>query len=101
MTEKDNDLYRGVDRTDPPSHPQLKTGWIRPEPPSGYRNLVAFGAYATIEGVRKWVWELDYLDTDTGVFASEDHQFQVEWPWVDDFLPQAADWDSIGIPHLM
>jgi len=47
------------------------------------------------------MWILDYLDTDTAIFASEDHEFEVPWPWQAGFKPTANDWDAIGIPHLM
>lgn len=94
------DLYRGVDRRSPPQHPNLLPGWVRPEPPEGYHHLVALGAVASIEGVRQFVWELDYLDPVTGVFASEAADVEVTWPWIEGFIPQAADWDAIGVPHL-
>lgn len=41
------------------------------------------------------------LDTGTAVFASEEHEFEVPWPWQVGFKPTANDWDAIGIPHLM
>ncbi|UCL90187.1 hypothetical protein [Pseudomonas sp. HS-18] len=94
------DLYKGVDRADPPVHAQLLPGWRRPEPPEGYRHMVALGYLAGADGSRRYVWEIDYLDVTTGVFASEEVELNVTWPWVGGFSPSAADWDAIGIPHL-
>jgi len=100
LTAKDAELYKGVNTTNPPQHAKLLHGWTPPTPPVGYRNLVAI--LAPVVGVpgKSHDWFLDYLDTETAVFASEEHQFDVPWPWADGFQPQPADWDAIGIPAL-
>jgi hypothetical protein len=100
LTAKDAELYKGVNTTNPPQHAKLLHGWTPPTPPAGYRNLVAI--LAPVVGVpgKSHDWFLDYLDTETAVFASEEHQFDVPWPWADGFQPQPADWDAIGIPAL-
>lgn len=101
MTPKDAELYKGVNMASPPQHDKLLPGWLPPEPPEGYRNLVAILAPVTLEaGHKSHMWVLDYLDTETAVFASEYHDFDVVWPWVLGYLPQSHDWDAIGIPHL-
>lgn len=102
ITKAEAELYRGVDRANPPQHEKLITGWLPPEaPPEGYKYLVAILAPVRIEGVQDYMWILDYLDTDTAIFASEDHEFEVPWPWQAGFKPTGNDWDAIGIPHLM
>nr|WP_260412801.1 hypothetical protein [Pseudomonas cichorii] len=86
----------------PPQHDKLLPGWLPPEPPEGYRNLVAFFAPITLDnGQKSNIWILDYFDTETAFCASEFHEFDVPWPWVSGFQPEAHDWDSIGIPHLI
>ncbi|MDU4254577.1 hypothetical protein [Pseudomonas sp.] len=95
-----DDIYRGVDRTEPPSHPHLKPGWVRPAPPAGFVDLVALLAPVKVDGKDRYMWFLDYLDTERNVFASDDQEVEVPWPWVAGFVPQMGDWDAIGIPHL-
>jgi hypothetical protein len=100
LTAKDAEIFKGVDTTQPPHHAKLVPGWTPPAPPPGC-HLVAILAPVTLEGGHKThMWVLDYLDTETAVFASEDHDFTVEWPWVLGYLPQPGDWDAIGIPNL-
>lgn len=101
MTPDDAQLYKGVNTASPPQHEKLLLGWMPPEPPPGYRNLVAILVpIRTESGRRSYLWVLDYLNTETAVFASEDQDIEVPWPWIEGFLPQADDWDSIGIPHM-
>lgn len=95
------DLYRGVNTDSPPCHPKLCVDWVRPEPPIGFSNLVAILVRVKKEGGTTQVWMLDYLDTERNIFASDEAEVTVPWPWVKGFTPQAGDWDSIGIPHLM
>jgi len=99
-TSKDLELYTGVNTALPPSHIKLVPGWTPPVPPAGYRNLVAILAPVVGQPGKTHAWFLDYLDTETAVFASEEHEFDVAWPWVEDFVPQASDWDAIGVPAL-
>ncbi len=102
MKKAEAELYKGVDRTNPPRHEKLIAGWLPPEtPPEGYKHLVAILGPVKIEGEQAYMWVLDYLDTGTAVFASEEHEFEVPWPWQVGFKPTANDWDAIGIPHLM
>jgi hypothetical protein len=96
-----DDLYRGVNTSSPPSHPKLCVDWVRPEPPTGFSNLVAILVQVKKEGRTTQEWMLDYLDTERNIFASEETELFVPWPWVKGFTPQASDWDSIGIPHMM
>lgn len=92
VTAKDAEIFKGVDTTQPPHHAKLVPGWTPPAPPPGYRHLVAILAPVTLEGGHKThMWVLDYLDTETAVFASD---------WVLGYLPQPGDWDAIGIPNL-
>ncbi|WP_256657388.1 hypothetical protein [Pseudomonas sp. 2FE] len=101
MTKGEAEIYKGVDRTYPPQHERLIAGWVPPVvPPEGFKHLVAILGPVTVEGKRAYLWVLDYLNTETAVFASEDHEFDVPWPWVPGFAPQPHDWDAIGIPHL-
>ncbi|MDH0960902.1 hypothetical protein EGJ86_22280 [Pseudomonas sp. o96-267] len=100
QTEKDAELYRGVNTASPPQHPMLVPGWIAPEPPAGYRNLVAILCPVKVDSRSTTAWFLDYLNTESAAFASEEQEVEVAWPWVDGFKPLADDWDSIGIPHL-
>lgn len=38
ITKAEAELYRGVDRANPPQHEKLITGWLPPEaPPEGYK----------------------------------------------------------------
>lgn len=101
LTEKDSNLFKGVNTANPPHHDKLVPGWAPPAPPQGYRNLVAILVPVSLEdGSKSRSWELDYLDTATGVFASEDHDFEVLWPWIAGYRPNPQDWDAIGIPYL-
>lgn len=101
LTQKDAEIFKGVDTTHPPHHAKLVPGWTPPAPPPGYRHLVAILTPVTLEdGHKTHMWVLDYLDTETATFASEDHEFTVEWPWILGYLPQPGDWDAIGIPNL-
>jgi len=96
-----DELYRGVATANPPSHAKLKPDWVRPEPPLGFSNLVAILAEVRVDNRKAFEWFLDYLDTDRNVFASDETDVCVPWPWENGFVPQAHDWDAIGIPHLM
>lgn len=40
LTEKDAEIFKGVDTTHPPRHAKLVPGWTPPAPPPGYRHLV-------------------------------------------------------------
>lgn len=101
LTQKDAELFKGVDISHPPRHAKLMPNWTPPAPPPGYQHLVAILAPVTLgDGHKSHIWVLDYFDTETAVFASEDHEFEVEWPWQLGYLPQPGDWDAIGIPHL-
>lgn len=99
-TDKDLELYRGVNTAMPPSHAKLLPGWVPPAPPSGYRNLVAILTPVVGQPGKTHEWFLDYLNTETAVFASEEQEFDVAWPWIESFVPQASDWDAIGVPAL-
>lgn len=101
VTQKDAELFKQVNKANPPQHEKMLPGWTPPEPPQGYRNLVAILVPVKLKGGHETkMWVLDYLDTETGVFASEEYEFDVIWPWAQDYLPQPGDWDAIGIPHL-
>lgn len=95
------ELYRGVNRADPPEHPKLISGWQRPLPPEGFEHLVAVLVTIKANGTSTREWMLDYLDPEKHVFASELQEIKVETPWVSGFTPQASDWDAIGIPHMI
>lgn len=97
----DEQLFKGVNKANPPSHDHLVPRWTPPEPPAGFRNLVALLVPFIQGGGRSFEWSLDYLNTETSEFASEALTLDVPWPWTAGFKPQAQDWDSIGIPHLM
>ena len=103
LTNAEADIYRGVDRTDPPQHAKLIPGWQRPTPaPAGTKHLVALGGPATVDGKKiPFLWELGYFNPDSGDFGVDEEDAQVSWPWVEGFFPQASDWDAIGIPHMM
>jgi hypothetical protein len=100
--EKEASIYRDVNTATPPAHTYLVRGWVPPEPPTGFKHLVAILSPVTLQGgIKSSVWTLDYLNTETNVFASESTTVDVKWPWVDGFRPNAIDWDAIGIPHLV
>ncbi len=100
-----NQLYAGVNITAPPAHAHLLPSWVRPEAPEDFPNIVAIRTLVTdrATGVKSLAWFIDFLNTETCSFASEesdDGDVGVQWPWVEGFEPGACDWDAIGIPHL-
>lgn len=108
MTERDQLLNSGL--TPSTTHPYLKNGWVHPPALAEYPNLVVVKTPSLVEystppnsliEVTGFTWELDYLNTETGMFASEEAPLQMEWPWVDNFRPAQSDWEAIGIPALV
>lgn len=93
---RDELLYSGITVPDKPTHTFLKSDWIRPEEPEDYPNLVV-SKVPTTNGEQ---WSMDFLNTETGIFASEEIPVGINWPWVEHFHPAVEDWEGIGIPAL-
>lgn len=98
MSSRDESLYSGITVPDKPEHVFLRSDWFRPKPPEGYPNLVVMKV--PVNAGTSTAWVLDFLNTETGEFASEKNDLDIEWPWIEHFHPSVDDWEVIGIPAL-
>jgi hypothetical protein len=79
-------------------HEKLKPSWAAPAAPRRYPDITA------VHFVRQAgsTWHLDFSREDDSVaagrfFASDaDACPAIEWPWVEGFDPQPADWRAAG-----
>lgn len=101
MNEVKTQLFKNVDLSAPASHPQLIAHWSRPgELADGAQVPVAIYVPVIKDGMRDTEWVMDYLDMRTSSFLSEEQDLDLPWPWAQGFVPNARDWDAIGIPAL-
>ena len=79
-------------------HEKLKESWVPPASPARYPDLTV------VRFIRETgsTWHLDFSRVDSSVpagrfFASDaDRCPEIEWPWVEGFDPQPADWRAAG-----
>ncbi len=74
------------------AHPMIKADYTLPQAPVNFSVICAF--------FREGKWEMDFINEETQVFASEEAEVALEWPWVAGFSPSCADWESIGIAAI-
>lgn len=79
-------------------HEKMKDSWAAPPAPARYPDLTVV-LFVRETGIS---WHLDYSRVDNSVpagrfFASDsDCCLEMDWPWVDGFVPEAADWREAG-----
>lgn len=91
----DQGLYAGLNLTGKTSHEAFLQGWTRPVAPDGFPHLVAVVRKAA--GGRNTKWEIDFLNADTGRYASSERALEIPWPWRPGFIPLDGVWSEIGI----
>jgi hypothetical protein len=72
-----------------PLHPMLKTDYTLPYIPAGFDQACAF-YYSSSDCV------LDFVNHNRRDFASETSDVDIEWPFIEGFIPRDNDWIQIG-----